>query len=143
MKNSILTIVVTYLLLHTFKLIPFGFSKSKAYNIPCKSVGLAPTFPSCPSVSSTPFAALVGISFSLLAALILAGCRGLISSAITLVLVVFADPNWDIGAPDCSGGDGTGEDDSLSLEAGTDDMPGLYVDFGGPTEMTSYISTHY
>lgn len=44
--------------------------------------------------------------------------------------------NGDSGGPDCSGGDGRGDDECLPLTVVVEDIPDLYADLGGPPTET-------
>ena len=127
--------LIQYGCLTTFRLIPFGFSLSRLINILCKSVGFAPILLLRPITSRDTLVALDGISLSKpAAALSLAATSlGVASSVCALLLGIFTALNGDVVGPDCSGGDGTGDDECLALTAVVlNDIPDLNANLWGP-----------
>lgn len=119
-------------LIPTLTLIPLGFSFSSVINILCKSIELAPTLP----LFSHTLVFLVGISLSVpaVALSLLINCAGMTSSELVWFLETLTALNGDGVGPDCSGGDGRGDDECLPLAVVVEDIPDLYADFGGPPE---------
>lgn len=111
----------------TFKLIPLGFSLSIPTNILCKSVGLATIFPLFPTDSRIVLVVPVDISLLELALAfpLLITKGGVMSSTLAWLFELFTVLDGDTGEQDCSGGDGSGEDDGLPLAAVVDDITDL------------------
>ena len=117
--------------------IPPGLSIRREISMLCKSMGLAALFPLPPRVSLIALLVLVRISLSELATV---SCLAVVCDSITssVILEIFTAPSGEDEGADCSGGDGTGEDECLPLVEVAEENPDFIVDFGGPATTKGY-----